>query len=285
MTVSGYVPFYNNAPTVLAAVNSLRRQDKPLDEIFAVDDGSTDNGTRILEAVGVRVLKQPDNLGRGAARARAMTEAKCEFVVCCDATNVMPINYCSTALRWFEDPRVGAVYGRISQPAGGNAVTRWRGRHLFQMPKSGGLVETLRRDGTLATYGAVVRRSACLEVGNFDARRRHTEDADLGERLKMRGFDILFDPRLEVHSIVSNGLAQVLERYWRWYAGKDEGISLVGYLRTVWYSVRVMAARDLEERDAAAAAISVLVPHYQFWRSVFRKGRTLSRSFGKDRFE
>ena len=40
------------------------------DEVFAIDDGSTDCSADLLEKAGVRVLKQPANLGRGAARRR-----------------------------------------------------------------------------------------------------------------------------------------------------------------------------------------------------------------------
>jgi GT2 family glycosyltransferase len=271
MRISGYVPFYNNAPTVLAAVDSLRAQQPPLDEVFAVDDGSTDGGAVLLKSAGVRVIRQPSNLGRGAVRARAMVEADHELVLCCDATNILPSNFAAKARTWFADSEVAAVFGRIGQPPGGDAVTRWRGRHLFRVPRPGTPSGPIRRDGTLATYGAIVRRSACLRVGNYDAARRHTEDAELGERLRRAGFDVIFDPGLETISMTRNSLSQVMERYWRWNAGKDETVSCRTYLRAVWFSLRVMAVRDLADHDLPAALISLYSPHFQFWRSLLRR--------------
>ena len=273
MTVSAYIPCFNNSATVLESVNSLRRQTVRVAEVFVVDDGSTDDSVARLEQNGVRVIRMEQNRGRGAVRARAMLEAGGELVLCCDATNVLPENFLAQALPWFAEERVVAVFGRMSQPPGGNAVLRWRGRHLFRIPGPGVPLGSVNRRGQLATYGAVVRRAAVLSAGNYDVRLRHTEDADLGQRLLARDWDVVMDPSLVAVSLAQNTLAQVLERYWRWNAGKDEAVSLAGYLRTVWYAVRAMAPADLKERDWPAALISLYAPHYQFWRSFFSANR------------
>ena len=69
----------------------------------------------------------------------------------------------------------------------------------------------------LSTHGCVLRRSAVLEVDNFDRFLRHNEDADLGRRLLAAGFDVSFVPSLHVIAGIFNSKRQVLERYWRWY--------------------------------------------------------------------
>ncbi len=273
MRLSGYVPFYNNAPTVLAAVESLRAQQPPLDEVFALDDGSTDGGASLLEAAGVRVLRQPSNLGRGAARARAMIEAESELVICCDATNVLPPDFSSRSRKWFESADVAAVFGRLSQRPGGNAATRWRGRHLFKTPPRGSPPPRPEHRACLVANGATVRRSAVLAAGNYDAALRHTEDAELGNRLLAAGWDVVRDSELESMTAAINPLSQVLERYWRWNAGTSESISWRGYISLVSYSARTMVDRDLRDRDLLGAFISLYCPHYQFWRSRWRRTR------------
>jgi GT2 family glycosyltransferase len=273
MRLSGYVPFYNNAPTVLAAVESLRAQQPPLDEVFAVDDGSTDDGATLLKAAGVRVLHQPSNLGRGAARARAMIEAESELVICCDATNVLPPDFSDRSRKWFERAAVAAVFGRLSQRPGGNATLRWRGRHLFKMPRPDSPLPPPEHGACLSTYGAMVRRSSVLAAGNYDPSLRHTEDAELGNRLLAAGWDVVRDHGLKAFSIAQNPLSQVLERYWRWNAGTSESISWRGYISLVAYSARTMVPRDLRDRDLLGAFISLYCPHYQFWRSRWRRTR------------
>jgi GT2 family glycosyltransferase len=278
MKLSAFLPFYNNQGSVLAALHSLDQQDVRLDDLFALDDGSTDCGAEPVEANGFRCLRQPGNLGRGAARYRAMQEAMGELVVCCDATNVLPPDFVRRLLPWFEDPQVAAVYGRIQDRVPRGAAGRWRARHLFKQDHP----MQVRHHAPLITYGTLLRRSAVLAVGNFDPALRHSEDAELGERLLAAGYDIIFDPSVPVICNVTNTLGQVLERYWRWYAGKDEKVSWHGYWRNCVYAMKFMAFEDLRANDPVAALISLLCPHHQFWRSVLSRTRKFAaRQFRK----
>ncbi len=263
MKISAYVPFFNNRNTILPALRSLRDQTIPPVEIFAIDDGSTDGGASLVEADGFRSLLQPCNTGRGAARHRAMLEASGELVVSCDATNVLPLDFIERLLPWFEDPSVAAVYGWIQDPHPKGAVGRWRAKHLFKA----GLSMSIRHHCSLITGGTILRRSLILEAGNFNTALRHTEDGELGERLLPLGYDIIFDPRVPVFCNVQNTLHEVLERYWRWYAGTSVPVSLASYRKNLVYSIRGMASADLASGDWPVAIISLICPHYQFWKS------------------
>jgi len=268
MTLSAYVPCLNNAATLRAAVQSVAQQLIPVHEVLVVDDGSSDGSAERLTSEDVQVLRQPSNLGRGAARHRAMQEANGELVVCCDAKNVLPPDFVSRLLPWFEDPKVAAVYGRIQDPSPRGAVGRWRARHLFKANHP----MTVRHQAPLITYGTIVRRSAVLAVGNYNPALRHSEDAELGDRLLAAGYDVVFDPAVPVFCNRPNTLSQVLERYWRWYAGPAEEVSWRGYGRNLVFSVKAMVWQDLKAGDPLAAIISLLCPHYQFWKS--RRKRT-----------
>jgi hypothetical protein len=81
------------------------------------------------------------------------------------------------------------------------------------------------------------------------------------------GVDVIFDPSLQVSSGVSNTNLGVLQRYWRWHAGEREQVSLSSYVRQVWYSLRVLVLRDIADGDLLAVPLSLLCPHYEFWKS------------------
>ena len=273
MKVSAYIPCCNNGPTVAQAVESVRRQDAPVAELFAIDDGSSDGSVEILQALGVRLLRNSCNLGRGAVRAWATREASHESILACDAGIALPPDFLRRALTWMREERVAAVFGPVQASAPRNARDRWRARHLFKA----GSIGPLHRAASLATGGVLLRKSALLQVGNFAAGLRQSEDAELGRRLLAGGFEVLFDPELKVLALGQNSLRQLLERYGRWNAARERPPGLANYLKQVSYSIKVMAREDLRERDPASAAISFLCPHYMFWKTWLRRPARPSR--------
>lgn len=266
-SLSAYVPCFNNQHSVGRTLISLRRQLPAIDDLFLVDDASVDASVAVATQLGVSVVVMPRNLGRGAVRAIAIEKAQSEFLLSCDATNFLPADFSAQAMRWFADANVGAVFGRICQECPSSLADRWRGRHLFKEKAE----MTVQHRALLSTYGCILRRSAVLQVGNFNPNLRHSEDADLGRRLLDEGFDVIFDPDLLVICSVSNTMLQVLERYWRWYAGAEEEVNPRVYLKQIWFSIKVMAIQDLQDGDVLAALVSLFSPHYQFWKSLAGK--------------
>jgi GT2 family glycosyltransferase len=256
MTVSAYVPCYNARTTILAAVHSIRNQTAPTNELFVVDDGSMDGSERLRD---VRVIRLTPNQGRGAARARAMIEASCEFVLGCDASLVLDRNFLANAMPWFADPSIAAVFGRVKEAGTPSAANRWRGRHLYRSD----MERLASREASLISQCFVVRKSAVQRVGGFNINLRYGEDAELGYRLRTAGYAVVFDPALFAFSFASNTVWQVLGRYARWNCSGT--MSFRDYVRQIVYTLKVMVPADLKARDLKAAGISLLCPHYQFW--------------------
>jgi glycosyltransferase involved in cell wall biosynthesis len=262
MTVSAYIPCYNARATIRAAVRSVVDQTISAAEIFVVDDGSTDGSGDVS---GVSVIRCHCNAGRGAARAQAMAKARHELVLGCDATAILDRDFLKNALPWFTSDRIAAVFGRLNGGPTLSLADRWRERHLFQSS----LTLEVRHRASLATGCCLVRKSAVEKVGGFNPTFRAGEDAELGERLLAAGFDVIFDPRLKATSVVNNSVADVLERYARW--NTLQRMTFWGYLRQLNYAVKVMAVKDLKAKDPLGVSISLLAPHYQFWKGVLSR--------------
>ncbi|HEU4974696.1 MAG TPA: glycosyltransferase family 2 protein [Baekduia sp.] len=60
------MPAYNESATILDVVRSVR-EHAPGYDVLVVDDGSTDDTTKLAELAGARVLRLPFNLGIGGA--------------------------------------------------------------------------------------------------------------------------------------------------------------------------------------------------------------------------
>lgn len=261
--LSAYIPVYNQASSLPTALRSLRLQTIAPSCIVVVDDGSTDKSVDVARALGARVVCMEDNQGRGAARKAAMEACDTELVLCCDATCRLEPDFAERALRHLIEQDVAAVFGAYGAGSELTLSDRWRARHLF---KVGSCLE-LNDRAAFATYGALVRRKAVMSVGGYDPSLRQSEDAELGERLRQAGFRVLRDPSCLAISTVSNSLVQVLERYWRWHAGLEPRFSLRQYAATLAYSFKVMVRQDLQAGDYGSAALSLLCPHYEAWKS------------------
>lgn len=267
MKIAGCVPAYNNESTIAQAVESLQAQTVPLADIFVVDDGSTDATVQRAKEAGARVVSLGSNQGRGAARARAILETDAELLLSVDGTNSLDPDFLVHAISWFEDPKVAAVYGRITQSSPKTAADRWRGRHLYHQDHLAGGGPVL----DLMTGGLVQRTTQFVDCGNYNPECRHSEDAEMGTRLISKGYRIVYEPSAVLNSLTSNSLRQVFERYWRWNQGRDSKLAIRQWLRFNWYVLKVMVANDLRSGDLACAGISTLLPYYCAWRTLSRR--------------
>jgi len=267
---TAYIPVYNQAATIGQALASLRAQTIPPSEILVIDDGSTDNSVKIAQAAGATVLRQNGNLGRGAARARAIESARNELILGLDAGNQLPPNFAADALAHFEKaPRLASVHGWFMQSNAGTVVERWRSRHLFAKPAT-----EIQRNATHVTSGYVCRRSAVLAVGNYNVQWRAGEDAELGRRLQAAGWEVWLDPNLGIECLTADTVGSVFERYARWNetaAPQTDANLWRDYIKRCAYAVKVLAVRDIKAGDWAALPLSLALPYYLARRAWQRK--------------
>ena len=272
--ISAFVPVYNNFEYIETVLSSLSIQRIQFSKILIIDDGSKHSlNLDILKKyknLNTYYLKNKNNEGRGYCRNLAVHNLDSDFILMLDSSNCLPKNFVKIALSLFESNQVCAVSGLINnEPSNINFVAKWRGRHLFKQNFNFGT--TIHYAESLTTYGTIFRRSAVLDVGNFNPKFVHSEDKELGVRLLKAGYKIIGNPNLIVYSIKKDTTFSVLERYWRWYGGEDESMSFYDYLVAIKASIRPMIQQDIIAYDLKSALISFLCPHYGYCRYLFRK--------------
>ena len=261
MKLIASIPVFNSAATLPRAIAAVRAQTIAPARLLVVDDGSTDGSASAAASEGgVSVVNLGANMGRGAARARALAESDSDLLFMCDATLGPAPDFLSRALPWFDDPLVSAAFGHVTQSPPRTVAERWRGRHLFKEPPP----VTPRSDSLLATGVCVLRVEAARAVGGFNPALRAGEDADLGRRLLAAGWKVVGDPALQALSLRTDSAGRALERFARW--NSPNGLRGRAWWRQLAYAVKVMAVADLRALDPLAACLSIATPFYQLRR-------------------
>ena len=90
MKVSVILPAYNEEDSVEKVIEGIYSAIGRDTEIIVVDDSSVDGTAKIAQECGARVIRNPYNMGNGAAVKRGIREASCDIVVLMDADGQHP---------------------------------------------------------------------------------------------------------------------------------------------------------------------------------------------------
>jgi glycosyltransferase involved in cell wall biosynthesis len=213
--VSVYIPAYNAAEFLSRAIDGLLAQTPPANEIVVIDDGSRDATAEIAARYPeVTLVRHAQNSGLGAARNTGFRTARNELVASLDADCVPNPGWLAGLARHFDDPKLAGVGGRLIEGDQRTLADRWRSAH---MPQEWGN-RSLRNPRFLFGCNNIFRKAAVLEAGGYDeAMRTNGEDTDLSQRLRDKGWDLLYDPEPRAVHLRHDTMRSILDTYWRWW--------------------------------------------------------------------
>jgi glycosyltransferase involved in cell wall biosynthesis len=90
MKYSIIIPAFNEEKNISILINKLNNIIKSDKEIIVVDDGSSDNTSKIALEKDARLIRHPYNIGNGAAIKTGIREAKGEILIFMDADGQHP---------------------------------------------------------------------------------------------------------------------------------------------------------------------------------------------------
>jgi glycosyltransferase involved in cell wall biosynthesis len=121
--VSVVIPTCNRRDLLQKCVEALARQTHPRFEVIVVDDCSTDDTPRFLEAFAaahphlvLRRLRNERQSGANVARNRGIRAARGEFIALIDSDSIAEPDWLERLVRGFTHPAVAAVVGRVVDP-------------------------------------------------------------------------------------------------------------------------------------------------------------------------
>jgi peptidoglycan-N-acetylglucosamine deacetylase len=196
-TVSVIVPAYNEEKVVVRTVRDILASTYPNLEVIVVDDGSQDSTSAVLRDAYPGeprlTLMRTQNGGKANALNAGLAVAHGAIVVALDADTQFNRDTIARLVRWFSDPRIGAVAGNAKVGNRINMITRWQA--LEYIVSQNLERRALAALGTLTVIPGAVgawRKAALVELGGFTS-DTVAEDQDLTISLQRAGWRVMFD--------------------------------------------------------------------------------------------
>ncbi|MCD6328123.1 exopolysaccharide biosynthesis polyprenyl glycosylphosphotransferase [bacterium] len=214
------VPVYNGEATIAECLEALASQDVPHHEfeVIIVDDGSTDDTSRIVERFDVRYIYQ-SNRGPAVARNNGVAHARGEIILFTDADCVPEPNWLREMVNpLVQDHDVAAVKGayRTRQKSFTAVFAQAEFEERFKR------LARRRYIDFVDTYSAAFRKEVFEAVGGFNPRypKANNEDVELSFLVAQRKHKMVFNPRAIVYhthpdTVLKYAKLKFGRAYWR----------------------------------------------------------------------
>jgi len=279
--VSVLIPCFNEERVIASSVARILESEWTRLEVIVLDDGSTDRTADEVDAhfgadPRVRLMRFA-NGGKAMALNKGLDQVKGEIVVALDADTLFPPSTIGRLVRWFVDPRVGAVAGNALVGNRRNVVTRWQALEYVT-------AQNLERRA-LAALGAVTvvpgavgawRRSALEALGGYPSDTL-AEDQDLTIAVQRAGWRVEFDPDARAYTEAPETVSGLLKQRFRWSFGTlqcvwkhraatfDRKRPVLGFiaLPQIWlFQIILACAAPLVDLAVIWSLISALLDHF-----------------------
>jgi len=220
--VSIIIPAYNKASLIRKTILSSLSTDYPEKEVIVVDDGS-DDGTgeicsRFAKKKKIRLITHSRNLGKAAALNTGVKAARNGIIVTVDADSFPKKDSLRKLVKYFADPKIGAVAGTIKVAKSKAVLTVYQSLEYisqgFQRLCQGFIDAIMVAPGPLTAY----RKDALVKAGYFES-DTVVEDFDMTIKIHKAGYSVASEKKAEAFTIAPNTLKQWKAQRVRWARG------------------------------------------------------------------
>lgn len=200
------IPTKNEENRLGRCLSSIKRLicDNCNIEIIVVDNGSTDTTVNIAVDLGAKVFIRPKDTIAGLRNFGAKI-SNGQFLVFIDADIELKLGFLRNALKHFKNPKTGIVTGQILIPQRATWVEQaWcLGRTTH---------DQMKEINWSSSMNMIVSRDSFIDVNGFSANMITCEDVDFSQKIKEKGYLIVYDHQVKV---VHFGEAKTLKDFFR----------------------------------------------------------------------
>jgi len=191
MTISVIIPCYNSSAHIKRAIDSVLSQSHSVDEIIAVNDGSTDKTEEILKSYEDKIIHiSQANAGASSARNKGIECASSDYIAFLDADDYWYPNKIEeqmTVLKSNKDIQwCGCNYILLKNeqdillPLHDRALLQLENRQYFNS-----YLDVAMWNIPHQTSGMIIKNNLLKQAGAFDTSLKIAEDVDLWWRISL----------------------------------------------------------------------------------------------------
>jgi glycosyltransferase involved in cell wall biosynthesis len=184
-SITAVIPLYNKAQHIAEALQSIHRQSVPPVQTIVIDDGSSDGGDGIVEAMARPdlLLVRQTNAGPGAARNHGLALAGTPYVAFLDADDIWLPHHLEAlghmAAAHHGLPLYANRLGVLGKDSAGDRPTKDSSASTIIQDYAQAWINGL----IVSTCATMVDREAALAVGGFSTEAKRGEDLALWLKL------------------------------------------------------------------------------------------------------
>ena len=215
---SAVIPSYNAAGTIGETIEALLAQEGAEGlEIIVVDDGSTDDTSKVVRRYPVQYIHKT-NGGPASARNLGAQAAKGEIILFLDSDCIPQAGWLKAMTEPFNDGEVSGVKGIY--------ITRQKSMLArfvqLEFEERYANLYNQKYIDFVDSYSAAFRKKALIAVGGFDESfpKADNEDVDLSYKLAKAGYKMVYQPKAIVEHTHPSTLWKYIKvksnrGYWR----------------------------------------------------------------------
>ena len=232
--VSIYIPAFNAENTIRECLNSVLDQSLKPEEILVINDGSTDNTSKILMEFKnkISVINNPMNLGVSESMNIANKFLKTKFIGKIDADVELSKDWLKTLMRKMLDEKITLIGGKMYEKFLKNPNNLWRSRRLKQNWGE----QDLENPKFIFGCNNILNNSNFKKLKKYrtdlDYFKTNGEDIEFSNYLKKNNYKLYYDSNAICYHLQNDTAETLSKRYWR-YIHYGDGLKKRNFFKTL----------------------------------------------------
>ncbi len=216
------LPAKDESPVIRQTINSILAAGLSPEDIYLVDDGSSDNTGAMALSYGVNVLRSPVNVGKATSVKTALwyfnLAKEYQYIAMMDADTLVDKDYFTAVRNKFTSPDIAVVCGRPLSWRH-NWITAYRCweyylTHFIYRGGQSNMGVIMVAPGCAATY----RSDVFVQLDWSNDTRVEDMDATIQVHRKKLGA-ICYEPKAVVYTQDPNTIQDFIKQIRRWHGG------------------------------------------------------------------